>query len=587
MSYYDDASIMFIGGAATGTDGKAGTAKPINGGSPLYVTRGSNLTATRVDSNGLIEKGRENLFTYSNDFSNAAWTKSAATITTNALTSPQGNNNASYLTDNTANNFHGLYAVKNIASVVTCSVFVKYDNKQFVSFLTNNNGVSDRYAYFDLVNKTTHNISSGLTASIEDVGGGWLRLSVMSVSSANGYYWWNIAASNSTTAYIGDGTGRIGIFGAQLEAGLVATQYIESGASTGKAGLLENEPRFNYPIGGSVPHLLLEPQRTNIIGYSEYFDDWQKSEVSLDFGYLAPDGTYSAYKVSALSMSAASLYRSAVELDNTYTRSIWAKTRSGTGVVSLLSYKNNTNNVFTITDEWQRFDVSDVAEATGLGNFYAVDFRAATTTLSEVIIWGAQAEQGSYPTSYIPNHTAGSVTRGSESVTTASVPSLINQNEGVFFVDFEFLNIEANEHQNWFALESENGAERVLIYRTNNSQKIKIYLVANNVLIFSYNSAITATSNTRYKIALKYSTGDIALAINGNIEVTDSSTYTRGSDLSRVLFNESSMQPSCRMHETIVFESGWDNVDLEILTGATPYQSFAAMAATLNYTVYE
>ena len=31
-------------------------------------TRGSNLTATRVAPNGYIEKGRENLITYSNDF---------------------------------------------------------------------------------------------------------------------------------------------------------------------------------------------------------------------------------------------------------------------------------------------------------------------------------------------------------------------------------------------------------------------------------------------------------------------------------------------------------------------------------------
>jgi hypothetical protein len=79
MSYYDDASIMFIGGAATGVDGKAGTAKPINGGSPLYVTRGSNLTATRVDSNGLIEKGRENSIAYSNEFVN--WSNDDTTDT--------------------------------------------------------------------------------------------------------------------------------------------------------------------------------------------------------------------------------------------------------------------------------------------------------------------------------------------------------------------------------------------------------------------------------------------------------------------------------------------------------------------------
>ena len=34
--------------------------------------RGSNLSATRIDRAGLIVKGRENVLTYSNDFSNVA-----------------------------------------------------------------------------------------------------------------------------------------------------------------------------------------------------------------------------------------------------------------------------------------------------------------------------------------------------------------------------------------------------------------------------------------------------------------------------------------------------------------------------------
>ena len=49
---------------------------------------------------------------------------------------------------------------------------------------------------------------------------------------------------------------------AQLEKGLVATDYIETGATTAKAGILEDMPRIDYTSGSGA--LLLEPGRTNI-----------------------------------------------------------------------------------------------------------------------------------------------------------------------------------------------------------------------------------------------------------------------------------------------------------------------------------
>jgi len=61
MSFFDDASLVFLPSGQAGKDGKAYSMKPTNGDGDFTFSRGSNLTATRVDSNGLIEKGRENL----------------------------------------------------------------------------------------------------------------------------------------------------------------------------------------------------------------------------------------------------------------------------------------------------------------------------------------------------------------------------------------------------------------------------------------------------------------------------------------------------------------------------------------------
>ena len=68
------------------------------------------------------------------------------------------------------------------------------------------------------------------------------------------------AANSSGSVYIQD---------AQIEIGLVATEYIESGATTGLAGILEDSPRFDYSGGASCPSLLLEPSRTNLVRLSE------------------------------------------------------------------------------------------------------------------------------------------------------------------------------------------------------------------------------------------------------------------------------------------------------------------------------
>ena len=96
MSFYDDSTLMFLAAGAVGKDGKASTIKPVGGGAPLYVTRGSNLTATRVDSNGLIEKGRENLLKDSNSFnpSGTAWNPTTAYTLTSGQEGYDGYNNA-------------------------------------------------------------------------------------------------------------------------------------------------------------------------------------------------------------------------------------------------------------------------------------------------------------------------------------------------------------------------------------------------------------------------------------------------------------------------------------------------------------
>ena len=61
----------------------------------------------------------------------------------------------------------------------------------------------------------------------------------------------------------GDGTGSIYIQNAQLETGNGSTDYLDSGATTAKAGVLIDLPRINYDANGENGSLLLEPSRSS------------------------------------------------------------------------------------------------------------------------------------------------------------------------------------------------------------------------------------------------------------------------------------------------------------------------------------
>ena len=80
MSFFDDASLAFLPSSGAGKDGKAYSVKPTTGDGDFTFSRGSNLAATRVGADGLIEKGRENLLLQSNQF-DTTWSLNTTSVT--------------------------------------------------------------------------------------------------------------------------------------------------------------------------------------------------------------------------------------------------------------------------------------------------------------------------------------------------------------------------------------------------------------------------------------------------------------------------------------------------------------------------
>ena len=180
-----------------------------------------------------------------------------------------------------------------------------------------------------------------------------------------------------------------------------------------------NIARINYLTVGGAGFILDEPQSTNLITQSNNLADsvWLKDTTTITMNAgISPDGLNNAIKITSTGAGASVRTNYNPPKVLTHARSIWAKTVTGTGTTSLLAFNSNANSVFNITNSWQRFTLNSY-NSTGAESFYAVDFRGAGNTLSEILVWESQAETGAMTSNIFTG--AAAVTRNADVITLA------------------------------------------------------------------------------------------------------------------------------------------------------------------------
>jgi len=545
MGVFDKASLALVPDGIK--DGKLYSIKPTDGSGDFIFERGSNLAATRVNSSGLIEKGRENFLLQSNQF-DTTWVAGSNVTVTSGQSDRNGTNAAWLLNKSASNRF--FYQDLTSSGVQTYSVYVKAGTSSWVRLVANTSNFKG--AYFDLSNGATGYVENSIDATIESVGNGWYRCSVIfegAVTRVRIYP----AEQNST-----DGTtGSIYIQDAQLEQGLVATDYIETGASTAQAGVLEELPRIDYT--GGIPSLLLEPQRTNLITNSEYLgEELTGNRMAInDVVDTSPEGVVNASKLvpdttpNQTHQSDTNDYGSFVSGDK-ITISIFAKADGFDGII--LRFKDDsgafTTNRMAIFDlnrgrwenlsmdgttgvmtgevgmedygnGWYRCFATATADASGDVDIRipVVDVTAQDTydetftgdSTSGVLIYGLQLEAGSYPTSYIPTYGT-AATRGEESFEKTGLSSVIGQTEGTIFFEFEYSHQKINNPFFRILEDSSNAYEIIALSNFRLRSRVRI----GGSFVAAIDTASVITEGI-HKAAIIYKSGDYRFYLDGSL----------------------------------------------------------------------
>jgi hypothetical protein len=494
MSLFDSASLVITPNGIK--EDKLYAIKPTDGSGDLTVTRAT--TATRVNSDGLIEVTPYNLLQRSEEFNNAAWTKAATSggtisVTANYSTAPNGTLTADRLL---------------VTNVVSASV-----NQSIVS--------TSGIAYTSSIYLKS-NTSSSYTYQLRDGYSGTLK--TITVTPQWQRFDLNFTSSGTTLELqlrtLVAGASDISIWGAQLVTGTSAKEYFPT---TDRLDI----PRLDY-TNSSCPSILVEPQRTNLLLRSQEFDNasWIKTSTTITPNTtISPDGTLNADSMVVSSSDSRATQVLALGA-GTYTTTVYVKILSQTtaGTMRLQANVDSTNVSvnFTPTTEWQRVTATYNATV-GIINFSV----RGLGFIGTIAIWGSQLEAGSNATSYIPT-VASSVTRNADVISKTGISSLIGQTEGTIFTEFNFTNVGTEK----YILNLKDAASsNVISFRRLTSGEIRFVLTA-TTSSGTTNQSTAVLPNGNYKIAYKYISGSIKIFINGSLSFTLNPTFTFGTPIS-------------------------------------------------------
>ena len=493
---------------------------------PSTITFSRNSNATYYDSTGKLTYAPNNQLTYSNDFSNAVWTKSGLTQSAGLVTVSAG----------TA--WHRLSASGVATSAVTTtSVKLKAGTHRYVQILDDHAAPSNDYENFDLVAGTKS--SSGVTSSISDAGDGYWLCSITGNGDLgnNGIYISPVTGLNAARAesWTATGTETFYVKEAQLE---LVTYQTTPGTYNATTSAAYYGARLDYnPATLAARGLLIEEARTNSALYSQDFSNgtWVAfsgaAKVGAATGIVDPAGTQNAYELSFGATggtigAASAVYQACTfTASSFYSFSVYLRAKTGTTTIRLSAFAStNTGTAdITLTTAWTRVLLENFSSGAATSGNIAIRNNVAGNS-ANVYAWGAQVELGSFATSYIPT-AGGTVSRSADtaSMTGTNFSSWYNQSEGSFVVNTTPLVATGSLYSNGvFGLLPTTGTGGGSFFLGQSATQNWLWWRANGSMAVTFG---TVVANTPAKLAIAYKLADYAaVANNGTVGTSSDAT---------------------------------------------------------------
>jgi len=334
----------------------------------------------------------------------------------------------------------------------------------------------------------------------------------------------------------------------------VGTYFDSSGVMQTAAS---GTPRFDHdPVTHTAKGILIEEQRTNLLTRSSEIDNatWGKNGISVNANTLtSPDATMTADYVVADGTAYTYITTSTPTFTagTTLTRSIFAKAGTSGKVIfehhdggtwghtdynlltqTIAPASGVTASMVAVGNGWYRLfwtlTFTNSSTTSGTGTIY-IDSYASGGAGKGVYLWGAQLEQGSFATSYIP--TAGATaTRDSEQLTIPT-STWFNSTEGTLSASGYS---SANGTGSHLLLGLGNGAGDGVYFRQDSSGALYYMGREPSMAIFD-GATVPASLNVLNKVSGNYADGNIrSFSVNGGLISANTFGVGYGSSYSKI-----------------------------------------------------